>query len=57
METSEWRFHVTCPWRYMGEYEDPEGILTKVYRCEICGRSTERKSVFGRVARQMEEEE
>ena len=41
----------------MGEYEDSEGILTKVYRCGICGRSTERKSVFGRVARQMEEEE
>lgn len=38
----------------MGEYEDSDGVLTKVYRCEICGRSTEQKFVFDRVAKELE---
>lgn len=37
----------------MGEYEDSDGVLTKVYRCALCGRSMEQRSVFGRVAREM----
>ncbi len=50
MET-EWRFHVVCHYEMIGEFEDSDGIRTKVYRCALCGKPMEKKSVFGRVAK------
>lgn len=47
------RFHVVCPYEMVGEYEDSDGVRVKVYRCALCGRAMERRSVFGRVAKEM----
>lgn len=51
------KFHVVCQWQMMGEFEDSDGVLTKVYRCALCGRTTERKSVFDRAVKELEERE
>lgn len=44
-------FHVVCQWQMIGEYEDSDGIRTRVYQCPLCGRTVDRKSVFDRVAK------
>ena len=44
---------MVCRYEMVGEYEDPDGVLTKVYRCALCGRPMERRSVFGRAAKEM----
>lgn len=48
-------FHVVCHWQMIGEYDDEDDIQTRVYQCALCGRTMERKSVFGRVAKEMTE--
>lgn len=49
------RFHVVCQWEMMGEYDDEDDIRTRVYRCALCGRTKEKKSAFGRAAKELED--